>query len=241
MEMHQFSIDLRAGRGGVTNDQVYRNTVQPLVATLFRGGKATCFAYGQVRPACRGTGCLYTGTGWPRICSPGQTRPSHSKPASSSNHTMVLTCCRHTLHTDAQRPAHSQAGNLQGPRSAVHGPRQHPAISRHAFWQWTWQMQVIVPAGQHSRTHLTLPSPCSAGAYLDCCQRLIAAAAAAAAGTKRPYAAVLRDALRLWCCAQTGSGEDLHNAAPADTRSSRHADAAGERALCGRVPVGLLL
>ena len=37
--------------------QVYRNTVQPLVATLFRGGKATCFAYGQV--CCFASGQVY--------------------------------------------------------------------------------------------------------------------------------------------------------------------------------------
>ena len=37
--------------------QVYRNTVQPLVATLFRGGKATCFAYGQV--CCLALGQVY--------------------------------------------------------------------------------------------------------------------------------------------------------------------------------------
>ena len=48
VEMHQFSFDCTLDEG-VTNDQVYRSTVQPLVATLFRGGKATCFAYGQAR------------------------------------------------------------------------------------------------------------------------------------------------------------------------------------------------
>lgn len=47
VEMHQFCFDT-AMNEDVTNDQVYQFTVQPLVATLFRGGKATCFAYGQV-------------------------------------------------------------------------------------------------------------------------------------------------------------------------------------------------
>ena len=47
VEMHQFCFDT-AMNEDVTNDQVYSYTVQPLVATLFRGGKATCFAYGQV-------------------------------------------------------------------------------------------------------------------------------------------------------------------------------------------------
>lgn len=46
-ELHQFSFDTAMDES-VTNDQVYAFTVQPLVATLFRGGKATCFAYGQV-------------------------------------------------------------------------------------------------------------------------------------------------------------------------------------------------
>ncbi|KAK9812178.1 hypothetical protein WJX73_002260 [Symbiochloris irregularis] len=46
VEMHQFCFDT-AMNEDVTNDQVYSFTVQPLVATLFRGGKATCFAYGQ--------------------------------------------------------------------------------------------------------------------------------------------------------------------------------------------------
>ena len=46
-ELHQFAFDTAMDES-VTNDQVYAYTVQPLVATLFRGGKATCFAYGQV-------------------------------------------------------------------------------------------------------------------------------------------------------------------------------------------------
>ncbi|KIZ05656.1 kinesin family member 2/24 [Monoraphidium neglectum] len=46
LERHQFNFD-EALDEYVTNDQVYRHTVQPLVATLFANGKATCFAYGQ--------------------------------------------------------------------------------------------------------------------------------------------------------------------------------------------------
>ena len=46
-ELHQFCFDTAMDQH-VTNDYVYGYTVQPLVATLFRGGKATCFAYGQV-------------------------------------------------------------------------------------------------------------------------------------------------------------------------------------------------
>ncbi|KAK9812765.1 hypothetical protein WJX72_003335 [[Myrmecia] bisecta] len=53
-ERHQFSFD-DALHEGVSNDEVYRSTVQPLVATIFKGGKATCFAYGQT-----GSGKTYT-------------------------------------------------------------------------------------------------------------------------------------------------------------------------------------
>eukprot|EP00882_Tetradesmus_deserticola_P022128 GHRQ01024014.1.p1 GENE.GHRQ01024014.1~~GHRQ01024014.1.p1 ORF type:complete len:199 (+),score=62.12 GHRQ01024014.1:327-923(+) len=45
-ERHQFNFD-EALDEYVTNDQVYRVTVEPLVHTLFNNGKATCFAYGQ--------------------------------------------------------------------------------------------------------------------------------------------------------------------------------------------------
>ncbi|WIA29491.1 hypothetical protein OEZ86_011992 [Tetradesmus obliquus] len=45
-ERHQFNFD-EALDEYVTNDQVYRVTVEPLVHTLFHNGKATCFAYGQ--------------------------------------------------------------------------------------------------------------------------------------------------------------------------------------------------
>lgn len=45
-ERHQFNFD-EALDEYVTNDQVYRVTVEPLVHTLFQNGKATCFAYGQ--------------------------------------------------------------------------------------------------------------------------------------------------------------------------------------------------
>lgn len=45
-ERHVFSFD-DALDESVGNDEVYRSTVQPLVATIFKNGKATCFAYGQ--------------------------------------------------------------------------------------------------------------------------------------------------------------------------------------------------
>ena len=46
VERHCFSFD-DALDATVSNDAVYRSTVQPLVATIFKAGKATCFAYGQ--------------------------------------------------------------------------------------------------------------------------------------------------------------------------------------------------
>lgn len=45
-ERHVFNFD-DALDESVGNDEVYRSTVQPLVATIFKNGKATCFAYGQ--------------------------------------------------------------------------------------------------------------------------------------------------------------------------------------------------
>ena len=53
-ERHTFAFD-DALAEGVSNDEVYRSTVQPLVATTFKGGKSTCFAYGQT-----GSGKTYT-------------------------------------------------------------------------------------------------------------------------------------------------------------------------------------
>ncbi|KAI8880892.1 kinesin-domain-containing protein, partial [Backusella circina FSU 941] len=40
---------------GVTNEQIYKRTAQPLVEYMFNGGKATCFAHGQT-----GSGKTYT-------------------------------------------------------------------------------------------------------------------------------------------------------------------------------------
>ena len=59
IERHRFVFD-DALAEGVSNDDVYRSTVQPLVQTLFWGGKATCFAYGQT-----GSGKTYTMTPLP--------------------------------------------------------------------------------------------------------------------------------------------------------------------------------
>lgn len=58
-ETHQFVFD-DALNETVTNDDVFQATVQPLVRTLFYGGKATCFAYGQT-----GSGKTYTMTPLP--------------------------------------------------------------------------------------------------------------------------------------------------------------------------------
>lgn len=53
-EYHRFVFDSALGEG-VSNDEVYRSTVQPLVGSVFSRGKATCFAYGQT-----GSGKTYT-------------------------------------------------------------------------------------------------------------------------------------------------------------------------------------
>ncbi|MEW5307527.1 MAG: hypothetical protein WDW36_009916 [Sanguina aurantia] len=53
-ERHQFNFDVVMDES-VTNEQVYKYTVQPLVHTLFKSGIASCFAYGQT-----GSGKTYT-------------------------------------------------------------------------------------------------------------------------------------------------------------------------------------
>lgn len=53
-ERHNFNFDGCLDEC-VTNDDVYKITVQPLVTTIFRQGMATCFAYGQT-----GSGKTYT-------------------------------------------------------------------------------------------------------------------------------------------------------------------------------------
>ncbi|GMH42856.1 hypothetical protein BSKO_10775 [Bryopsis sp. KO-2023] len=62
-EEHKFVFD-DALDEHVTNEDVYRSTVQPLVQTLFCGGKATCFAYGQT-----GSGKTYTMTPLPSMAA----------------------------------------------------------------------------------------------------------------------------------------------------------------------------
>lgn len=46
LENHQFRFDY-VFDDSCTNDTVYKFTAQPLVKTIFEGGMATCFAYGQ--------------------------------------------------------------------------------------------------------------------------------------------------------------------------------------------------
>ena len=57
-----FAVD-DALDAAVSNDAVYRSTVQPLVATIFKAGKATCFAYGQT-----GAGPPLASPAPPRLC-----------------------------------------------------------------------------------------------------------------------------------------------------------------------------
>lgn len=54
METHRFVFDDALG-ADVDNDLLYTLTVQPLLQTIFRKGKSTCFAYGQT-----GSGKTYT-------------------------------------------------------------------------------------------------------------------------------------------------------------------------------------
>ncbi|ONK61600.1 uncharacterized protein A4U43_C08F31650 [Asparagus officinalis] len=54
VEKHEFCFDAILDEY-VTNDEVYRQTVQPIIPTIFQRTKATCFAYGQT-----GSGKTYT-------------------------------------------------------------------------------------------------------------------------------------------------------------------------------------
>lgn len=54
VEKHEFCFDAVLGEH-VTNDEVYRETVEPIIPTIFQSTKATCFAYGQT-----GSGKTYT-------------------------------------------------------------------------------------------------------------------------------------------------------------------------------------
>ncbi|CAI0389953.1 unnamed protein product [Linum tenue] len=54
MEKHEFVFDSVLDEG-VSNDEVYAETVQPVVPLIFQRTKATCFAYGQT-----GSGKTYT-------------------------------------------------------------------------------------------------------------------------------------------------------------------------------------
>lgn len=54
VEKHEFCFDAVLDEH-VTNDEVYRMTVEPIIPTIFQRTKATCFAYGQT-----GSGKTYT-------------------------------------------------------------------------------------------------------------------------------------------------------------------------------------
>ncbi|KAG9128762.1 hypothetical protein Leryth_025541 [Lithospermum erythrorhizon] len=54
VEKHEFCFDAVLDEN-VTNDEVYRTTVGPIIPTIFQRTKATCFAYGQT-----GSGKTYT-------------------------------------------------------------------------------------------------------------------------------------------------------------------------------------
>lgn len=59
IEEHHFVFD-QVFDDYVTNDQLYQDTVQPLVSAAFQGSKVTCFAYGQT-----GSGKTFTMMGPP--------------------------------------------------------------------------------------------------------------------------------------------------------------------------------
>lgn len=46
IERHNFIFD-QVYDGSASNEELYANSVQPLVTAAFEGGKVTCFAYGQ--------------------------------------------------------------------------------------------------------------------------------------------------------------------------------------------------
>lgn len=54
VDKHEFCFDAVLDEH-VTNDEVYRATVEPIIPTIFERTKATCFAYGQT-----GSGKTYT-------------------------------------------------------------------------------------------------------------------------------------------------------------------------------------
>ncbi|KAF7029418.1 hypothetical protein CFC21_041172 [Triticum aestivum] len=54
VDKHEFCFDAVLDEA-VTNDEVYRETVEPIIPIIFRRTKATCFAYGQT-----GSGKTYT-------------------------------------------------------------------------------------------------------------------------------------------------------------------------------------
>ncbi|KAF5817361.1 putative plus-end-directed kinesin ATPase [Helianthus annuus] len=54
VEKHELCFDVVLDQQ-VTNDEVYRETVQPIIPIIFQRTKATCFAYGQT-----GSGKTYT-------------------------------------------------------------------------------------------------------------------------------------------------------------------------------------
>ena len=88
VERHIFSFD-DALDAAVSNDAVYRSTVQPLVATIFKAGKATCFAYGQ-------TGAQQTASNW--LASWGLALRSGALQTGSGSLTSKCRTCACIVH-----------------------------------------------------------------------------------------------------------------------------------------------
>ena len=60
IEQHAFTFD-KAFSEEVTNEELYFDTIQPLIDFAMEGGKVSCFAYGQT-----GSGKTYTMIGTPQ-------------------------------------------------------------------------------------------------------------------------------------------------------------------------------
>ncbi|GAU11174.1 hypothetical protein TSUD_197980, partial [Trifolium subterraneum] len=58
VEKHEFCFDAVIDEN-VTNDEVYRVTVEPIIPTIFERTKATCFAYGQTGKKIKATCSVY--------------------------------------------------------------------------------------------------------------------------------------------------------------------------------------
>ncbi|KAK1387584.1 hypothetical protein POM88_015762 [Heracleum sosnowskyi] len=85
VEKHEFCFDAVLDEQ-VTNDEVYRATVEPIIPTIFQRTKATCFAYGQT-----GSGKTYTMQPLPLRAADGLVRILHQPPYRSQGFKLWLS------------------------------------------------------------------------------------------------------------------------------------------------------